>query len=281
MKPKAFKVIAIFVSYYPSYLESCLPKLKKLLKHLTLNSQILIVNNNNKPINNIDSSITIIQGSNRDWEFSAWDEGVEYLTQNYTHIEESTIIFLNDTFYSHRVFTEIDYLLFKKSVKKIVARKYDFAGEFNSFGESFEVLGVKSKGWISTYLFCCNGGKLKEIMPFCKVDSNFTEEIKCDQSAQKLVLKNCSENLVSHLESWFFPKNPKLGWYKNPSNKENSDLVKKKVIAILNEKLLFAIATKSKLSIYDVYGSTLAQGYLLLRKWVYKFILSPNINIEK
>jgi hypothetical protein len=137
------------------------------------------------------------------------------------------------------------------------------------------VLGVKSKGWISTYLFCISGSKVKELMPFCKVDSFYADQIKYDQQAKKLILENCSDNLTHHLESWFFPKNPKLGWYKNSSNAENSDLVKKKIVAILNEKLLFATALKFNVSIYDVYTSYLAQGYLLLRKFVYKFILCP------
>jgi hypothetical protein len=275
MKAKAPKIIAIFVSYYPSYLKSCLPPLKKLISHSKASSQIIIVNNNDKPINDIDDDITVIKGSNKNWEFSAWDEGVEYLTENYTHLEESTIVFLNDTFYSHRVFTQIDITLFKNAVKQVALKKIDFAGELNSFGESFEVLGVKSKGWISTYLFCISGSKVKELMPFCKVDSFYADQIKYDQQAKKLILENCSDNLTHHLESWFFPKNPKLGWYKNSSNAENSDLVKKKIVAILNEKLLFATALKFNVSIYDVYTSYLAQGYLLLRKFVYKFILCP------
>jgi hypothetical protein len=275
MKPKAPKKIAIFVSYYPHYLKSCLPPLKKLINHSKASSQILVVNNNNQSINDMGDDITVIKGSNKEWEFSAWDEGVEYLTQNYTHLEESTIVFLNDTFYSHRVFTLIDLILFKRVVKKVALKQYDFAGELNSFGEPFEVLGCKSNGWISTYLFCINGNKLKELTPFCKVDGHYADQIKYDQQAKKLILKNCSDNLTHHLEAWFFPANPKLGWYKNSSDTDNSDLFKKKIVAILNEKLLFATALTRNLSVYDVYNSSLAHGYLLLRKFVYKFILFP------
>jgi hypothetical protein len=145
---KAPSLVAIIACYYPAYFEQAIKNLERLLTSIKPEFQIIVINNNDQPIKH--KGLNVVKGSNQCWEFSAWDEGIEFMTNNYSDFTQSTFVFLNDTFYTHRIFTFLDFHFFKAGVKRVSHGKFDIAGEFNSFGESFTVQGIKSLGWIST-----------------------------------------------------------------------------------------------------------------------------------
>ena len=96
MKPQAPKIIAIFVSYYPSYLKSCLPPLRKLISHSKASSQILFVNNNDKPINDLPGDIKSMiykanKESERDEAYNNKNKYNEVLTEMSEIIEDNDI----------------------------------------------------------------------------------------------------------------------------------------------------------------------------------------------
>lgn len=274
LQKKAPPLIAILVCYYPKYFEQCLGKLNKLLESFEQEFKVIIVNNNSEALELKHKDIDIVEGSNDHWEFSGWDEGLNFAKSNYLEVNQSTIVFLNDTFYTHRIFTCWDFYFFKKSFNKVMAKKCDFSGELNSFGQSFSFNNMKTKNWISTYLFAIRAEKLKSIGKLCKFDLS-KNNLYVDSSQKTIEIEGCSTNLARHLEKWFFPKNPKLGWYKNLTPQLNHDaLLKKKITAVLNEKLLSIYSAEANLILDDVYGGKLAKLYLLGRKFIYKFIIS-------
>ncbi|MBU3005738.1 hypothetical protein [Paraglaciecola arctica] len=265
-------LVAIIACYYPDYFEESLKKLKLLLMSIDKNHSILIVNNSECQF--VSEGTNLIKGSNVFWEFSAWDEGVEYFKIHNIDVSESTFIFLNDTFCAHRIFSFLDLYLFKKSIQKVMSRKYDFAGEVNSFGETFSVKKNCADKWISTYFFAIRASKLELIGKFCKFSPQ-DSKLEVDFKSRKIHIAECSTNLIEHLEKWFFPKTKQLGWYKNDSKVNNDTLIKLKLTAILNEKLLSIVALSQNLKLVDVYGHKLAKLYLLGRKFLFKFVISP------
>jgi hypothetical protein len=268
---KAPSLVAIIACYYPAYFEQAIKNLERLLTSIKPEFQIIVINNNDQPIKH--KGLNVVKGSNQCWEFSAWDEGIEFMTNNYSDFTQSTFVFLNDTFFTHRVFTFLDFYLFKKSIQKVVLKKCDFSGEVNSFGETFYVNTLGANKWVSTYLFALQASKLKTIGKFCKFDQQ-NSNLQVNTESKKITIDECSENLLVHLEKWFFPKNPKLGWYKNSSNPDNNVFLKQKITAVLNEKLLSIHAVNAKLEFDNVYGNQLAKIYLLGRKFLYKFVIS-------
>jgi hypothetical protein len=269
-KPKNF---IILVCYYQKYLDDALLALNKMFKTFDDETIIVIVKNNTEiDTSNIQQTCFthhVIEGSNTSWEFSAWDEGIDYLKKKYC-LNDSLMVFVNDTFCKHRVFTSIDMKLFKQGFSQAKSNENLIAGEFNTTAKQFTILEQPLNGWLSSYLFAIKGNALSKILPLTKSQVMYKDIPLIDFEQRTINLSNCSDNFSAHIEQWLFPKKPSSGWYKSGSSSTNQDLMKNKLLAILNEKLLAYTAQKNGLILYDVYKPFWANLYLKIRYELYK-----------
>ncbi len=255
------KQYVIFVSYYSDYFNRSFEILKNISFSVSKNSKFIIVNNN--PLNHIPNSKSydVIVSDNRFWEFSAWEDGIKYIEDNYDVSDDDVVIFANDTFCQHRPFSFWDSKLFSRKFRALHNHKNAVVGDIDSFGSSFTLQGKSAKEWISTYLFAMSFKNVRKCLPL----SSFIEsDIKISNDKIKGV--DASNEILEHLERWLFPKDGG-GWYK--SNSVGNTIIKKKLIAILNEKHLSCKISDNRIDMIGVYSSFIIK---LIRKLRLKFI---------
>lgn len=254
----------IFVSYYSKYFDESLKKLVNLSNKISKNATIIVVNNNQ--ISNIienNNKFDLLIGDNSSWEFSAWDQGIQYIEKKYKIKNDDVIIFANDTFCQHRHFSYLDKVIFAKNFKKLYQYSDIVVGDVDSFGESFSILSKVGNKWISTYLFGMRYSTAKKCFPFSSL-IDMEKNILIENGEIKGI--DVSQSLLKHLESWLFSSND-IGWYK--SKKVDENILKKKLMAILHEKNLSCKLIESNITLVGVYSPFVVK---LLRKLRIKLI---------
>lgn len=257
MSIKNIKVIGVLVCYYPKYKKRAIHDFLDILKNISLNYNLLVVNNNENINNTSDDCFSYINyeinGSNNAWEFSAWDEGVEYLRENKLISEEDIIIFANDTFCHHRIFTFYNKWIFSRAFNKLASHDKLFVGELCKLPFYYVIFGLNANSWISTYLFGIRCKDLPTIEPFDKVGQikDVSQSIRIIKN--NIFLSDSSAEICAHLSRWLFPSMYKHGWYKAKAGMVDDGLLFNKLKAIVNEKLLSAQAVNRGLTMYDVY----------------------------
>ena len=246
-------LVGVLVAYYKDKYCEALVEYVKLLDSINKPYYLIVVNNTGDELPAVPGvelgNIDIVAGTNTSWEFSGWDEGVKYWKFSYPKITADYYLFANDTFCKHRFFNSFNRSTFASSFVKYYNSKA-IVGDVNNFSESYNIFGVEMSGWISTYLFGVSAEALDFLMPFSKVD-----ETSLSVSGNIVDVQGFSSNLNAHLTKWLFPKNGG-GWYK--SNSESS-LIKNKLKAIANEKMLSATAKGMGVEIVNVYSGMLVK----------------------
>lgn len=251
------KVIGVLVCYYPEYRNKAIKKLLCILNALTDDYKLLVVNNRNsvdkKEYGCSELIHHEIDGSNKSWEFSAWDEGVFYLRENGLISDSDIIVFANDTFCYHRPFSFYNKWLFVNAFRKLFFNEGLFVGEICQLPFYYTIFGLKANSWISTYLFGVRYKDLPSLEPFDKVGQmiNVPELIKIVD--KKILISRSSPKICMHLSNWLFPSIGEHGWYKAKNGNLDGDLVFNKLKAIVNEKLLSAQAIGKGLNLYSIY----------------------------
>ena len=232
--------------------------------------QLIIVNNKNYSDDLNNGNVFQINGSNDSWEFSAWDEGVHFVRSKNTLKEDDIFIFANDTFCFHREWNLMTRFAFVSGFKKLINRNY-FVGHDNSANKKFTVLGKPVENWVSTYLFGMRYDMVNKIGSFDKA-SSYKEEINIQEQCIKI--KNCSDTFNFHLTQWFFPKDKLKGWYN--TKHVQTLILKMKIVAIMNEKLLTNSVTEHFGEVYCVYSGTLGKLCLYFNKFSTRLKLLRN-----
>ncbi|OBU27812.1 hypothetical protein C0Z01_08500 [Photobacterium kishitanii] len=250
----------IFVSYYSKYFEESLNTLVSLSNRISKDAIVVVVNNNpNSNLIEKNNDFDLLVGENSAWEFSAWDQGIQYIEKKYKIKDSDVIIFANDTFCQHRYFGTLDKMIFAKNLKKLYQKDNIVVGDVDSFGESFSILSKFGNKWISTYLFGMRYSTMKKCLPFSSL-SYIENEITIENGKIKGI--DVSRSLLKHLESWLFPIND-VGWYK--SQKADENLLKKKLMAILHEKYLSCKLIESNITLVGVYSPFVINLFRKLR----------------
>lgn len=237
----------ILVSYYKDFLAKSINELKHIANHPGATVNFVVVNNNkNNTLDlHLDNTIDLIQGDNSSWEFSAWDQGVDYITKKYTVNQTDVFIFANDTFCHHRFYNLLTRIVFKKSIRLVRNNSKVVVGDICQSKDTLEIYNKSGNKWISTYIFSMQYGPLKSLPSFCNFKHN--SEIKLVE--QKICSSHINFKLKEHLESWFFSGS---GWY--ASGEATESLIAKKIEAILNEKLLsFLLVDTRDIVFFDIY----------------------------
>ncbi|HIF9248507.1 TPA: hypothetical protein ACX6Q2_003411 [Photobacterium damselae] len=238
----------VFVSYYPEYFKKSLDKLISLNRENISDLNIVVVNNNAS--NNLigeNKTYDLLVGDNSYWEFSGWEQGLDFLNKKYDLKDEDIIIFANDTFCQHRSFGVIDKYIFEKGFNRLYEEKNIAIGDVDSFGKSFEICSHTQKEWISTYLFGMHYGTVKKILPLSSLKS-LEDEIFFLNGEIKGI--DISISLRKHLENWLLP-NDNTGWYK--ARKSDDNILKRKLLAILHEKKLSCNLLENDIKLVGVY----------------------------
>jgi hypothetical protein len=247
LKLKSSKYYAIHVSYYPEYYDKSLRLLDSMIKRISNNDYaILVVNNNEVLAQNNQSLVSknhyYINGSNTSWEFSAWDEGLDYFVNQFDINNNDVFIFSNDTFCQHRSFTILDELIFSNAIS--YCSYNDIAvGHVDFIDKDFIVFNRSVKQWISTFLFAMNYKVVKGVVPFSECE-------KKDLAIDNLSIKvnGCNESFNIHLTNWLLGH----GWYKSETSDVNMIINKGK--AIINEKVLSSKLEANRVDIRNVYS---------------------------
>ena len=248
------KVYGIITCYYEKYKENAVNEFCEILRHVSKDYTLIIVNNTSlASFETKNKKIIEINSSNDLWEFSAWDDSIQYLRENFPLNKNDTLIFANDTFCHHRWFGKYKKLMFILSFLglKYFPFKNRIIGERCSFPSSYKVFNQKTSHWISTYLFGVIYKDIEKLFPFSTVNL-YNQDDFFILEKNKIQVNNSSPEFELHLNNWLFPKEGNDGsWYL--SNNQDQELLKMKLIAILNEKLLSVHAKKNNIQLthYD------------------------------
>lgn len=264
-------IYAVLVCYYDKYKKNSIVEFYKILSGIGHSFRVIIVNNNpNLEKYNTSYDVIEISGSNTGWEFSAWDEGVKYIKDNYGPLsKDDFFVFANDTFNHHRYFSFVDRSLFKNQIKANLHNHHPvMLGEVNSFDKEFSLGSQKGSCWISTYLFFTNSKFVDKIKPFDMGLDYFLSMCKEVTDERIIFSHEVSENISTHLNGWLYPVSTKKGWY--GGKKSNVELLSNKLKAILNEKNLSLRCVYYKGEIIDVYSHLIPSLYLRIRDLLYR-----------
>lgn len=245
------KLVGVLVCYYPDYKAKAISKIKSILDMTCKQNLLIVVNNNPLLEKNSDGVGLEVVGSNTNWEFSGWDEGISYLEKIITS-EDPIVVLANDTFCHHHHFGKLMTLKYCISVKMQISSKRRYMlGFTNELRIASRLANKELKKWVSSYLFSIRYSDLKTISPLTEVNElNFKKYFLF--SDEKVVPLNSDKVFLEHINKWLFPSDNTHGWYKSKCRKVNRNLIFKKSIAIFNEKLMSLRCEQSGIEIKDV-----------------------------
>ena len=233
----------LFSIYSPVYSNKCLllvsynyiDTLRSLqfLNLLNCSKRILIVNNHSifKEIQMHDLALDwiLILGSNKSAEFSAWQEGLDYLIDKE---DFARFVFCNDTVCTHRKFSIVRYFCFSLSC---LQNPNSATGFTNCSRIPLELYGLTFSSWISTYFFSIPRDGLNRLKFRINDSQNLEGYISSSYSGTYFFKNSLNDNLNKHITAWLFNG----GWYKSAElSNSNFEGMKLKAICILNEKSL-------------------------------------------
>ncbi|MEB5476806.1 hypothetical protein [Acinetobacter pollinis] len=256
----------VLLVYGDKYYENAINKLKDISKKIGDRSFNLIVVNNDSTVY-IPNSIT---GDNSAYEFSGWDSAVKDL--KYRINEGDYFIFANDTFCHHRKWKWYQKFKFSYAFNDFFKNKFNgICGDVNSFGKDFNLSGVVTQSWVSSYLFMINSSLiLHESFKFDSIEDNISKYVEniSDESGIEFV-DNFDDELGKHLNNWLYPRDND-GWY-NAKNCSSKDKLKK-LKSIINEKLLSINVLKLGGNICDVNSLKIFRIIGIIKKILFKVV---------
>lgn len=198
----------------------------------------------NKGALNLDyhKKTLFVKGSNKNHEFSAWQEGLLSIQEVESISDNDEIIFLNDTVFAHH-----------KIPRFIWSNFLNFPVNDSAVGFESRISGgltinnFYTESWLSTFLFKLNYSSLSKIN--YQVDYEDTLEKYVSKSFGKSFLNLEDKNLERHILDWLFAG----GWHASEKlTKENFNRFRKKAICILNEKYLSCILYNEDVKIVNI-----------------------------
>ncbi|CAN4273159.1 hypothetical protein MCERHM32_01195 [Methylophilaceae bacterium] len=257
---KSLKYIAIIVFYYPDYFEKSSIRFKKMIANNCNNETLTVaVNNNSIDIQKIEGFDIVLDGKITSSEFYAWDFAINYLRNEGYKLDGVSFVLANDTFCQHRYFSLMHEKFFFRSVKNIgYLNTPTLVGETNALKGSFNILGLHSDRWVSTYLFSFNYIFISRINSLLLDINQFNSCVRICPDGNVFIANNISCNLKAHINNWLDDR-----WYKKDLLKNNSDLKRWKYFSILNEKYLSASCIEVDGIIKDPYRCNVFIYYFL------------------
>jgi hypothetical protein len=219
-----------------------------LIKFLDKTYRGVVVNNSREELSLNCENVTVINGSNKFYEFSAYQEGYEYLSKFCILGDRDVILIANDTLFSNHFYTfptryYIRYLLGKS--KKL---SHYLIGELDG------VNGRQFTSWISSYFFISNKSTLQKITPFFIEESLYISIVQGTNPPEIKWGNFFCKSIQNEIQSWLDPKNRK-SWYLQHKKFFNQQHFNIKLFNIVNERLLTDRLKESGTKLIDIRGS--------------------------
>lgn len=229
---------AVFLSYYPQYIDQGLPEFERILSDLNLNSSLTIVNNNQATSAHLVSH-RVIRGDNTNWEFSGWDSALDVLPPL---APDDYLLLCNDTFNQHRVWSSGDRSRFVSAFIQLLENKgTGMSGEVHQLKskQTFSVLGRSVDRWVSTYLFGMSSNIITENRFRLSLPEDVLNNLFLGYGPNGMIFSDeLSKNVQEHIKQWMNPNGGATSWYK--AKTATYDIRTRKIKTILNEMYLAA-----------------------------------------
>lgn len=221
-------------------------------------------------------SIFRLTGSNDYFEFSGYQEGLDFFKKNFVINSSDIFLFLNDTFYRHRFFDGLTRYMFLKKLNYTIKIDGTFP-YFIGFVDKNETSECYLNNFlidshISTFFFIVNGSFFSFIPSLINVDNNSNV---IDISGNKLSISNANDNYLNKVFNWLFTTNLK-SWYRSKeiSRLDDSETLffSKKIFCICNEHILSALAKANNINFVSLYDESNLNIYLIIRFFENKLI---------
>jgi hypothetical protein len=250
-------VIGLLVLYYKKYAQKAIYEFEKLIYSISNEVKIIIIINSDILL---DDKYEFIKGSNKCAEFSAWQEGLDYVKNKYGN-NVNGVIFANDTFCYHREYKNIHSLVFKKIIKKTILEKIKpvISGEYCAYKKGIFVEGIEIKGWISTYLYAVNKVFLEKIMWCIVVDDNKLNKLfPGNERYDKFFGSDIDNSYKDLMMEWLFKG--KKAWYKS----EELDINNVNKFTLKAKCIYMEMVLSKKIDEYDVKINNINKSIIII-----------------
>lgn len=187
----------------------------------------------------IHGNVEYIKNNNINWEFGAYQQGLNFI-RNKISLGDSVII-MNDTVGLHTVFDKYVCDRFcwahKESMKSTVPY---IVGEIDSADQIYKIKNMSAKYWVRSCIISMNYQAIAAIN--FKIDFDFDGfiDIGFDKEGKlKLSIESCDSGLENFISKWLDPSGGHSGWVGATSKKIDHENIKRKVICILKERLIY------------------------------------------
>jgi hypothetical protein len=248
-------VHVVAVAYYPAYFArvlSALRGLERAFERAGRETRVQLVLNNRElcpsaqPNGRSGRKHTTgalpyphIEHDNVGHEFGAYQRGLRAIEPLLA--ARDVVLFLNDTFCTHHVFSPI---LERNFVSVAAAAEHVahplVAGPVDTCARSFVLRGMRLHRWVSTWAFALNVRAL-EGLGFELYTPELASDIAGGDEPSRFFAPRVEDTLRDHLSVWLFDRGANVAWYgAEPLNPDNAARMAEKARSILQEKYLSA-----------------------------------------
>jgi len=244
------RILTLFVRHgtakYPDALSELLSFQRKRLP--SVRHELLIIDNASSPRRTDDGGARVIAGSNRQWEFSAWDEGLAHVGQR---IWDFDLLHLVTS--AHRTLYTRYIDRFDVRMLEEVAGRGAAVGHIDRYNEPVGLLGYTAQAWLrSAFLFIppAEVATLASLVGVPEPGGFFS-----DDPAQPFCADApLSQNHRRYILDWLTGPGTGQGvlWHSRfVLNRETLPYFRAKVLAMLNEQMLSIRLRRQACSLVD------------------------------
>jgi hypothetical protein len=242
LKRSRQKLAVILVAYDWERTIYSLGALDLLCNRLKVSEKIIIWNSSNTKTGSLElitDNWKLIHGSNKHYEFSGWQEGINYLS---SHLHEYRyFIFANDTIARRNSDTRKSNFLCALEPIIVGNKDYEAIGLVHQSPTGISVLTIGElhvRRWMCTGCFALNGSLLAKLG--FKIDnSDLSTQYLSTIGNENLLNEKASIPLKLHIEYWL--SDQENGWHgaiAKPWNTRDLSVLRMKTLMILNELVL-------------------------------------------
>ncbi len=240
MKPKA--IAYILAAYSREDTVKAIRSSDAIAEILQINTKLIVLNSESlkqEPPSLLDNW-TIIYGSNSNHEFSAWQEGLDFIQKARSHVD--IFIFANDTIGRNQSEARnIDKLSFAcRIINQSKDEAVGFVGKFEK-GADINILGFHAKERLCTCLFSVSGSVMRKLDYKIDYQDVLHELLQPVFSRDQVASESCESGLRRHIEDWLLNG----GWHSSgsrPLSESEFYRLRSKCLCILNEIYFSALA---------------------------------------
>lgn len=231
----------VLAAYNIDCIPSAIALCEGIAEALQIDTRIMVLNNPNIVLSTltVPKGWLVLRGSNRNHEFSAWQEALDSYRANVA--SQPLFVFANDTIGKKcSEYKNIDLLSFLGRTAAIgESEAVGFVAPFDQ-GQSLSILGKSCSRRMCTALFAVAGPLLRRIESQIDHYEALGALLRCSYSPNELLSPTAAPCLQAHLHRWLLEG----GWHsasKLPMSPDEFQRLRAKALCILNEIYLSVI----------------------------------------